>query len=592
VPIRSVVAPIALVLLALACARNPVSGRPQLVFTGTAKEVQIGADAALEVEREIGLVEDAELVAYVEAVGARLALVSPRQDLEYRFQVVDMPEPNAFALPGGFIYVSRGLLALAASEDELAGVLAHEVVHVAARHYAERETQSLPIGVLAAAGQMVGSVLGGGRAARALGALPESAGALLLAEYGRGQEREADRVGQELAALAGWDPGALADFFERLEAFEAMQAEAGGAVAQGPSFFDSHPTTDERIRKVRLRAADLERGAEPPLSPTVEDFLRRLDGMRVGRNPAEGVFQDGLFLHPDLGFALRLPAGWGTRNTRDAVAAVSPEQDALLILALEGRGSDPEAALVAFARRAALTLTDLEHFEVNGLPAVRGLAAVETRDATLVADFTFIAYEGIVFRLTGAAPVASYDGRAPEMLESVASFRPLTDEERDLFEVQILRLERADPSESLETFAERTGSAWSAEQLAVMNGLEPGAPLSAGRLLKLGHAEPYQPPAAPEQARYTRCVPKVSVHAALRGPTRGEAMVEVAGANVLACLDAVEAEFPGFKQQVVAPDGAVHRFVKVFLNGDPVDSLDAPVAGGDEVEVLAAVGGG
>lgn len=490
--------PVALLLLAalLACARNPVTGRPAVVLTSSAREAELGAEAARQVEESIGLLDDPALADYVAALGARLAQRSPRRDVTYRFLVADMAEPNAFALPGGYVFVSWGLLAIVNSEDELANVLAHEVVHVAARHAVQRETRALPVGILSALGSLAGGLVGGEALARTIGAIPQIAGGILLASYSRDQEREADRVGQELAAQAGWDPAAMASFFETMEAaVELERAERGGKVAGGgrPGFFDSHPSTPERVRSGLERAAGLERGPEPPIAPAREAFLERLDGMRVGPDPAQGVFRDELYLHPDLGFALRFPPGWRTYNARDAVAAAAPEGDALLVLSVQGRGDDPRAAAVAFARQQRLTLTEPEAFSVDGIPAVRALAGVESRRGAYVVDFSFVAHAGLVFRITGAAPVSVYESRALALAGAARSFRRLDDAERASFTTLRLRLARAGAGESLEALAARTSSAWPAARLAVANRLDPAHPLDAGEPVKVAVEEPYVP---------------------------------------------------------------------------------------------------
>jgi len=492
--------PAALLLLAalLACARNPVTGRPEIALRSSAREAELGAEAARQVEESIGLVEDPALAGYVAALGGRLAQRSPRRDVAYRFFVADMAEPNAFALPGGYVFVSWGLLAIVSSEDELANVLAHEVVHVAARHAVQRETRALPVGILSALGTLAGGVVGGEALARAIGAIPQIAGGLLLASYSRDQEREADRVGQELAAQAGWDPAAMATFLETMQAALALEQAGGAGAAAGarPGFFDSHPSTPERARSALQRAAGLERGPEPPLAPTRAAFLERLEGMRIGPDPAQGIFRDELYLHPDLDFALRFPPGWRTYNARDAVAAAAPEGDALVVLRVQGRGDDPRAAAVAFAREHGLTLTEPEPFSVDGLPAVRALAGVQGRRGAFVADFSFVAHAGLVFRITGAAPLSLYESRARSLAGTARSFRRLSETERASFTTLRLRVARAGAGETLAALAARTASAWPAARLAFANGLDPGRPLAAGEPVKIAVEEPYVPAAA------------------------------------------------------------------------------------------------
>ncbi len=200
-------------LQATACSINPVSGMPEVTLISVEQEKKIGAEEAKKVEAEMGLLDDAQFLPYLDALGQRLAKESPRQDVTHQFHIADMAEPNAFALPGGYVYVTRGLLALVNSEDELAGVVGHEIGHVAARHTVQKISKQGPFAVVfgIASGitglfvPVAGNIIGG------VGDLTQG---LLFSPYSRSQETEADRVGQEMAAKAGWDPAALSAFSE------------------------------------------------------------------------------------------------------------------------------------------------------------------------------------------------------------------------------------------------------------------------------------------------------------------------------------------------------------------------------------------
>lgn len=266
------------------------------------------------------------LAAYVQAVGAKLAAVSERPAGPWQFLVVDRPEPNAFALPGGHVYVTRGLLALANSEDELAGVLGHEIAHVTASHSTKRLGAAVATAPLAIASGLAGLAVG--IVSPALGSAVAGAGelvteGLVLAPYSREQEHEADEIGQTLAARAGYDPAALPRFLETLDREVAL---APGQKREGSSFFDSHPLTPDRVARTEERARQLARAAASPIAGARGAFLAKLDGLVVGEDPAQGVFQGRVFLQPELGLALDFPAGWKTRNTNEAVGALSPER--------------------------------------------------------------------------------------------------------------------------------------------------------------------------------------------------------------------------------------------------------------------------
>src|SRR5205823_2494370 len=215
---------------------------------------ELGEAGARRVAETMGILEDPALSAYVRAVGERLAQFSPRTDVTYTFQIVDMEEPNAFALPGGYVYVTRGLLVLVNSEDELAGVLGHEIGHVAARHSVQQVSRAAPFailtgiaaGVTGLASPLLGHVVGG------IGGLASGA---VLAPFSRDQEREADRVGQQLSAAAGWDPGAMSSFLKTLEREEGL----GGNRPRRFAFLATHPSTPERIANTASYARALQR---------------------------------------------------------------------------------------------------------------------------------------------------------------------------------------------------------------------------------------------------------------------------------------------------------------------------------------------
>jgi len=480
--------PRVLLVLALlgACTRNPVSGRPELTVMSAAEERRIGAEQAAEVARTIGLVDDPRLGSYVQEVGRRLAARSPRGDVTYTFAVVDMAEPNAFALPGGEVFVSRGLLVLANSEDELAGALGHEIGHVAARHAARRVTRAAPLALITALGAtvtgLVSPAVGG-----LLGGVGELANSALLAPYSRDQEREADRVGQEIVAGAGYDPAALSTFLHTLEREEALHRDR----ARAWSFFATHPPTPERVATTAQEAAHLSRAASAPITASDADFLAHLDGLSVGPSAHDGVFEGATFRHPELDFAIRLPAGWKAANGRSAIGAVAPDSGAIVLLDAT-TGTDPVEAERKFEKEVRSgPLPDTEKLTIAGLPAVHAAAVIDSRRGPLALDLTWIAYAGRVYRVTGVAP----SGRAEEFRaawrETAASFRPLTTSERRAIRETRLRIARARHGETIGDLVRRTGSAWNAEEAAVANGVAPGDALAGGRPIKVAMTEPY-----------------------------------------------------------------------------------------------------
>jgi predicted Zn-dependent protease len=473
-----------LAVLLGACATNPVTGRRELVLMSPEREASLGREAAEQVERTIGLVDSKPLGDYVSALGARLAAHSPRP-LEHRFLVADMPEANAFALPGGWIYVSRGLLAIANSEAELANVIGHEIGHVAARHAAQRETAALGVGLLSAIGAIAAGVAGGAQAAQAVGSLGQVAGAGLIASYGRDQERQADEIGQELAARSGWDPGGMASFLATLERESKLH---GGE--RLPSFLDSHPVTAERVRDTAARAGTLALAPAQPVAATRREFLARFEGLLVGPDPRQGVFRDTLFLHPGLDFALEFPQGWTTQNQTSAVAAAPSGGGALLVLELQGGAGDPRDAAQRFAQANRLHLLGGGATRIGGFAAYRALAQLATQGQTLAVELTWIAHPRGMFRLAGAAPPAHFERFQPLAAATARSFRALRPEERASLHELRIAVVSARAGETIAALSDRTANRWSVEETAVANALGPEARLAEGDPVKIARAVP------------------------------------------------------------------------------------------------------
>jgi len=472
---------LALALLLSACATNPVTGRQELSVVSPEREAAQGKDAAAQVEREIGLVRDPKLTAYVDQIGARLAAHSPRRDVAYRFFIADMPEANAFALPGGYIYMSRGLLALANTEDELAGVIGHEIGHVAARHSAQRETRAMGVGILSVLGTIAAGMAGGAEAAQMASQVGQVAGAGLIASYGRDQERQSDQIGQDLAASAGWDPAGLGDFLLTLEREGTLRA----GKTRNPSFLDSHPQPGERAVTARARAPGLPRGAEPRIAKGRAAYLQRIEGILVGRDPAEGVFEDSVFVQPALGFAIEFPSGWQRKNSRQAVAAASPERDAIVVLELQGASGDPQDAARRWQQANRVNFVQAGATRIGDWSAFRGLAQAQTQQGAIALDVTFIQHPTGTYRITAMTSPHKYRGAAPIFERVAGSFRAIRADERARAKPLRLRVVPARGGETLAELGRRTGNRWKLAETAVANALPEDAQLQAGQLIKI-----------------------------------------------------------------------------------------------------------
>jgi predicted Zn-dependent protease len=453
-------------------------------------EIDQGTEAAKEIAKEIGLIDDPELTEYVVEIGQRLAAQSARSELEWHFNIVEMNDPNAFALPGGFVYVSRGLVALVNSEDELANVIGHEIGHVSARHSVSRQTRGVmvaPVQIAAGLGGWAASIVSPrlGQVIAGTGQLP---GALALAQYSRGQERHADKLGQRYVADAGWNPEGMSTFMTAL----SREAALAGNDPDRVSFFDSHPPSPERSEETAKTAKKLERAAPFSIAGDRAGFLAKLDGLIVGTPAREGVFIGDRFLHVDMGFGLSFPPEWEHVNAHTFVLAQDDGLKAAFVLKLAGDDGDPMKAAQAFAQEYPLAEGPTE-IEIGDLKAVQAVHVEGRGDAAIRADMTWVAIDGYVFQLAGVGPVMARKTLGPIFAGSARSFHRLTPAERKEVTEDRLRVATAEQGENLEQLAARTESRWDAKQLAIANGLADDAVLEAGQLLKITRAEPYQP---------------------------------------------------------------------------------------------------
>jgi len=433
--------------------------RPSVLDTPYA-DIRVGREAAKQAESTVGVLEDKALTDYVNTIGQRLAVHAPGFDFDYHFRIADQATPNAFALPGGWIFISRGLLALSESEAELANVIGHEIAHVASRHAAARQDVTA-VGFLAVLQTP------------------------WLAAYSRDLERTADRVGQQLAAAAGYDPVGLVVALEGLGALERLQLGA----EREPWFLDTHPGPRSRAAEAGQRAQVLVWKPQPGISQTQEEFLRRLEGLPLGQRASQGVFIDNRFLHPELDLTVRFPEGWSTRNTPAAVGAIAPGGDAQVFLEHAGSGEDPKAAARAWIREGAphgLHPTAQRSVRVGGHDAVRVVAT--SPEGHVLA--TFIPQAAAVYRVVG---VSSSPSRYASTFENVArSLRALTPALRTKIFQTRLRLVPARAGESLDELSQRTANTWRVTELAVMNALQPEERLREGQLIKIAVKEPYE----------------------------------------------------------------------------------------------------
>jgi predicted Zn-dependent protease len=477
---RTLLVAICLGLVLTACATNPVSGRREAVLMSEQQEIALGRDMNPKVLQAYGKYDDAALQAYVQGVGDKLAAVSHRPNLVYRFTVVDSTEVNAFALPGGYIYITRGILAYLNSEAELAGVLGHEIGHVTARHAVRQYTAA----TAAQLGMTLGGIfvpgMGSNVAQNVMGVL----GQAMLSGYGREHELESDGLGAEYLARTGYDPQAILGVLRTLKAqgdYATAQAKAEGQQPQTyHGLFASHPDEDTRLKEVLTKASFL--APDQPAPDSRDMYLKHIDGMVYGDSAAQGVRRDNRFYHRDLDFALEFPAGWRLDNRPDRLLAIGPGGKAQAQLSSQDL-NQRETPREFMTKRLGIRNPSGEEISPAGLPGYSAPLKIQGRPGRVSVVFhRNQAYVLASVALDGA-DVAAVDAA---MRQTALSFHPLRDDEKSLAEPRHLRLHTAAAGDTFAALASQSRLAGNAEaQLRLLNASYPTGEIKAGQAVKL-----------------------------------------------------------------------------------------------------------
>lgn len=480
-PAWCVPAALSLAFVALAaCTTNPATGRNSFTgFMSPEQELQIGAEEHPKILATFGgAYDDAGIAAYVDEVGQRLARNSDLPELKFTFTVLDSSIVNAFALPGGYVYVSRGLLALARNEAELAGVLAHEIGHVTARHSAQRYSQT----VIAGLGANVLGVVVGAPA----GQLAQLGAASYLSAYSRDQEFEADTLGVRYLSRTGYDSVAMATFLSQLQAEGALRARASGRA--GPTdrlnLMSTHPRTGDRVAAA-IQTAQTTGAIGDYLGPV--EYLRRINGVVYGDSPKQGFVRGREFAHPELGFRFEVPPEFTLSNGVRQVVARGPS-DAIMIFdgAPEPFGGRMTTYLHDIWARN-LSLGGLQMLDIGGLDAATGSARIIRGNATMDLRLVAIRLDGdSIFRFAFLTPPALTERLSVPLRRTTFSFRRLTTAEAASLKPLRISIEAVDPGEDLDHFTARMAlPRFQEEWFQVLNGLAPARQPRVGSLVKV-----------------------------------------------------------------------------------------------------------
>ncbi|MDY0882195.1 M48 family metalloprotease [Dongia soli] len=470
-------------------ATSPATGRTFTTSLSPQQEAQLGRQEHPQILAEFGGAYDAQpdLTAYVTSVGQSVAATAERKDVTYTFTILDTPDVNAFAVPGGYVYITRGLLALANNEAEIAGVLGHEIGHINARHTAERmgQEQKAQIGVLGAT--LLGAILGGETGANLLGGAVQQGAQYRLAHYSQEQEFEADSLGVRYLKRSAYDPQAMATFLADLRSQSQLEAQLAG---QDPNAVDadnmlaSHPRTVDRVQR-----AIAEAGSEPAAGAKLDadTYLQKIDGLIFGDDPRNGIIDGTRFIHPSLHFAFTVPQGYKLVNQPDMVGATGP-QDAVITFTLAS--PQPSGALADYIASGQIaqnvTFQNVQAVTINGMPAATGTAAVNTNKGSRNVRVVLVKHpEGRVYQFLFFATPNTASSLDSAFLQTAQSFQQIGGDEGARYRPKRVHIVTVQEGDTVQSLSARMVTGANEDWFRVLNNLKPGEEPQVGRKVKI-----------------------------------------------------------------------------------------------------------
>jgi predicted Zn-dependent protease len=460
------------------CATNPVTGKKQVVLMSEAQEIAMGQEADPQIVAQFGLYENAALQAFIQEKGKAMAAISHRPNIEYHFKVIDSDVINAFAVPGGYVYFTRGIMAHFNSEADFAGVLGHEIGHIAHRHTVEQQRNQMlgQLGLIA--GMIISPTIAqfGEAASQGLG--------LMLLKFGRDAERESDQLGVEYSTKIGYDAREMAQFFRTLQ----RSSEAAGSDPL-PNFLSTHPDPGDRLTTVTKLATEWQQRlnlTNPKINR--ESYLKRIDGLIYGEDPKGGYRENNVFYHPVLKFQFPTPANWRYQNSPQQVALASPDGKALILLML-AQGTSLQQAAQGVLERYKMTNRSYRELNVNGLNAAELYADQVPQQGQQGGVRTvsyLIQYGQLIYHMIGVAGPADFAPYERTFLGVMQNFRELTDQAKINKQPDRVRIRTVNSATTLEQALRTYNTPQNKlQELAILNGMNLTDRLSQGTLIKV-----------------------------------------------------------------------------------------------------------
>lgn len=466
--------------LVQSCQVNPVTGKRQLAFMSEEKEIALGKSYDPQVVAEMGKYENPKMAQFLTEKGNEMAAISERPNLPWKFTLIDSPVVNAFAVPGGFVYFTRGIMAHFNNEAQFAGVLGHEIGHVTARHTVAAQARQT-VGQIGAIGAMVLSPEIASQGETLMQSMQ-----MLFLKYGRDAESQSDELGVKYSTQIGYDAKEMAGFFGTLDRL------TGGAGNRVPEFQSTHPDpANRKVRVGQLAAAAQAKTPGKKFEVDREGYLRLIDGMIYGEDPAQGFVEAGSFYHPGLAFQFKVPGQWKLINSPSQVQMVSPDQKSVMLMKLSA-GADQNAAAQAFVDETKIVVANSSQNPINGNPAttiagdITQQAQQQGQQAQVIrVQASFISYGGNVYMLAGLSDPANFNRYQQDINYTLGSFARLTDQSKLNKKAETIKIVSNPRSQSLGQALTSAGVPQArVNELAILNGMDVNQTIPAGMLIK------------------------------------------------------------------------------------------------------------
>jgi len=466
---------VGLILWAISCAVNPVTNKREFMLLTETNEITLGQQTDAEILQTYGMYENAAMAEYINTIGQKMARLSHRPGLQFSFKLLDSPVINAFAVPGGYVYCTRGILAYLNNEAELAGVLGHEIGHVTARHSAQQysKTQVAQLGL--------GLGVAMSETFRKYAGIANFGVGMLFLRFSRDNERQADALGVEYSTKAGFDANHMANFFDTLERLNPGTDRSGL-----PAWFSTHPNPPDRIAAVkRDTKAWQAKVAAGQFQVNANAYLAKIDGMIYGEDPQQGYVEGGIFYHPQLRFQFAIPAGWQLNNTPSQVQIFNEKQDAVILFSVS-QDATPATAATNFATSSGVVVKTSEATRINGLTAQRVVSDLTHEGAVYSFSSYFIQKDGKIFTFHGYTTQAQLATYLPAFNQTMTQFRNLTDAAKINVKPARLVIKKTTSQTSLRNALQQFGvTPDKHEEIAILNGRKLDETVSANTMIKV-----------------------------------------------------------------------------------------------------------